>query len=269
MLPDYFYEFIHNFPSVNTRDSYNRDLKNFVAFVGNDDPKTWTFKNMMDYRDSIAITSTTNTVNRSLSGVKSFLTWAIARGFVNSNVGQMLKLPKPAVSKPTEALTDVEVKRMLALPLKPRDRLILTLLLNSAMRCSELLNLATSDIYEVDSHTVIRIVGKGGKLREIPLNDSVKVLLKTHLATLKSESLFSLASSSIYRLVVKYAQRAGVKKRITPHSLRATAITKALEQNAVITDVADLAGHSSINTTQGYWKRRRGLNESPAYKLNF
>jgi integrase/recombinase XerD len=119
---------------------------------------------------------------------------------------------------------------------------------------------------------VLKITGKGGKIRELPFNDRAKVALENFLLLNQHNSddlLFPYDETTIYKAFKRYASRVGITKRVSPHSARATAITKALETGAVITDVADMAGHADIKTTQVYWKRRKGLEDSPVHKLDY
>lgn len=262
-------EFLENYNSEHTKRAYRKDLIDFQNNT-NVPLSNTSLQDFISYRDLLLKTQTPKTVARKLASLKSLMKYLTIKGHLPKNPTDGLKLPKGGVTKPTQALSDSEVRKILELSEKSseRDFLILSLFLASGMRCSELISLSVNDVFENGEHLVIRIEGKGGKVREIPVQPKIQNLLKKRLA--ESQNLiFDLNSSTIYRLVVKYASLAKVKKRITPHSLRATVITKALEEGAIITEVAEFAGHSQINTTQMYFKRRRGLDASPVFKLNY
>ena len=82
--------------------------------------------------------------------------------------------------------------------------------------------------------------------------------------------LLQVSVSTIYAIVKKYAKIIGVTRNVSPHSCRATAISQLLENGESPRNVADFAGHSSVNTTIGsYDKKRDGLKNSSAMKLKF
>jgi integrase len=82
--------------------------------------------------------------------------------------------------------------------------------------------------------------------------------------------LLDVSGSTIYAIVKKYAKMVGVTRNVSPHSCRATAISQLLENGESPRNVADFAGHASINTTIGsYDKKRDGLKNSSAMKLKF
>ena len=77
-------------------------------------------------------------------------------------------------------------------------------------------------------------------------------------------------AGNVRKIVKKYAENVGITRRVSAHSCRATAISHLLDtQKVPIRDVADFAGHSSINTTSLYDKKRKGLDESAAYKIKY
>lgn len=261
-------QFLDGFTSKHTKSAYERDIYDF--FDNRDELSSLTVQDFIDYRDSLIKKGLApTTINRRFSGLSSFLDFCISREKMDKNPIKGIKLPRASVTNPTQAFTDEEVKSVLKLAIDEKHKLILLLLFNCGIRRSELLMITKSDISFNGTHTVLRIFGKGGKIREIPLNESVKSLLLKYVAKVSGSILFNEDPSTIYRIVRDYSKKAGIDRRLSPHSCRATAITKALEQNVPITDVADFAGHGDITTTQVYWKRRRGLEESPAYKLNY
>ena len=240
----------------------------FLSFSGLLDITKATAAQLIAYRDHLEEKSAPATVNRKMASLRSLMKYLVSEGILEKNPAEGVKLPKPATKKPTQAFTDEEVKKVLDLPKSDRDQLILLLLFNCGLRSEEIRKLSKNDCFWGEKHSTIRFKGKGGKIREIPLNETVREKLKAHAET-SDDLLFNMHASTLYRIIKKYAKRADINPDLSPHSCRATIITKQLEEGIEITEVMDFAGHSSITTTQGYWKRRRGLDHSPVYKVSF
>lgn len=279
-LPNYYYDFLQNFESPNTRDAYRVDLKNFTEFKGSTTVNDWSLKDLMDYRDFLSKSSSPSTVRRKLASIMSFTKWCLKYSMIDTDPAYGLKLPKPQTKKPTLAFTDEEVVRILNMPNKSIDRekthyMILKVLFQLGLRRTELTTILKEHIREDRGHVVLTIFGKGGKTRELPLSKELAKEIKEYAATTPYELLFTvngkqLNSSTVFRVVQRYAMMAGIKKRVGAHSCRATAISHLLDtQKVPIRDVADFAGHSSINTTAGYDKKRKGLQDSAAYKVQY
>jgi len=290
------FDFLNNFTSIHTRDAYRVDLQDFFTFFQGQftHPSDITITHLITYRDHLSQTKAPNTVQRKLSSVKSFLGWCVVNGLLQQNPATNLKLPKNAVKYPTLAFTDEEVRNILEIPDSSTfygnsHKLILAFLFNLGLRRSELVNIKLEDIYEDRGTVVLRIKGKGSKVRCLPLNENVMVYFKAYLHSyaIHSSSILNqqdyllqssaeiknekpMDGSSIYRILNRYAKKAGITKRVGPHSARATAISHLLENQVSPRDVADFAGHTSISTTVGiYDKKRDGFKNSAAYKVNY
>lgn len=177
----------------------------------------------------------------------------------------------------TETLTDDELKRLYQVidtsKLKGiRDYAIIKVMVNGALRRSELVNLRVKDFYERDFEYWIHIEqGKGNKNRDNYINaDAVKAIEKYLTSTGRSikgktdDYIFKglssngknreqLTTDAVKQLIEKYCYMAGIKKRISPHSLRHKTVTALLEKNVKPEIVMEFCGHSSINTTMRYW----------------
>ena len=282
MLPEHFYAFVENFPSVNTRTSYVRDLQDFVNFAGSDET-AWTLKQFIDYRDDIATRMTPATVNRKVCSVRSFLDWCRSQGRITINVAEAVKLPKIQVREPTLAFTDREVVRIVKAPNRATLKgathgLILSLLFQLGVRRSEIVNIRCADLRSDRGQMVLTIYGKGQKSRELPISDELMAEITAYKQkwadigeTFNStDFLIPVGAGTVYRIVKRYAKAVGIDRRVGAHSCRATAISHLLDtQKVPIRDVADFAGHSSINTTAGYDKKRKGILDSAAPKVNY
>lgn len=177
----------------------------------------------------------------------------------------------------TETLTDEELHRLYSVidtsNLKGiRDYAIIKLMVNGALRRSELVDLKIQDIYERDFEYWIHIEkGKGNKNRDNFINaEVVKAVERYLLATGRSikdksgDFIFKglstnglngskLTTDAVKQLIEKYCIKAGVKKKISPHSFRHKAVTTLLENNVKPELVMEFCGHASINTTMRYW----------------
>ncbi len=166
-----------------------------------------------------------------------------------------------------------------------RDRALLSLLLYHGLRREELARLTVHDIHLRRGVPHLRVHGKGGKLRHIPLHPGTQGLLADYLEASghthdKTAALFrpirnnrtgglerALSTDGIYKLVRGYAQKLGVT--IGAHALRATAATNALEHEADIAKVQEWLGHASIATTRLYDRRKNRPEDSPTFKVSY
>ncbi|MEX1099493.1 MAG: tyrosine-type recombinase/integrase, partial [Bacteriovoracaceae bacterium] len=194
---------------------------------------------------------------------------------------------------PTLAFDDEEVVKMIQAPDTSTvagacHKMAMILLFSLGLRRSELVNIKVDDLYRERKHWVIKIRGKGGKERHMPLPPPVLAALKEYtdamasfgrqfrpgdhlLASQKTKTKnVPISGSTVYRIIEKYAKELGINKKVSPHSCRATAISHLLDtQKTPIRDVAIFAGHSKITTTERYDKRREGLDNSAAYDIDY
>jgi site-specific recombinase XerD len=144
-----------------------------------------------------------------------------------------------------------------------RNRCIILLLYHTGLRAGELASLLLSDITlgERSGQVVVRR-GKGNKVRRIPLNAQARAVIRDYLKIHPSCEILNfligqrgepLSSHAIYDIVVKYGRLAGLGE-VSPHTLRHTFARTLLASGAPINDVADLLGHSSLDTTRIYTK---------------
>jgi integrase/recombinase XerD len=154
-----------------------------------------------------------------------------------------------------------------------RDFAIISFILYTGVRVNELTNIKISDI-DFYQNTV-RVTGKGEKERIIPVADELLQTVEVYLKSRKSKEgyLFvnrfgeKLSSLSIQMIVKKYANKANIKKHITPHKLRHTFATLALENGISPITISELLGHSSLNTTMRYTHVTNKLTEEAVNKI--
>lgn len=298
-ISDFINDFIHQFISEQTKKAYISDLKNFFDFLksGNvfiSHPTQIQGHHFQFYRDRLIENGLASaTVNRKLVAIRSFIKWAMASKLIDYNPLDVVKLPKVQTQSPTVAFDDKEVIAMINSPVLDNkkghmDRIVMVLLFSLGLRRSELANIKVKDFYKERGHYVLQIMGKGGKKRYLPLNESIIHELKNYLDALvtyslnleendyliqsakKGKNTKPIDGSTIYRIIEKYAKICGINKKVSPHSCRATVISHLLDTHKTpIRDVAIFAGHSKITTTERYDKRRDGLDNSAAYKVNY
>lgn len=154
-----------------------------------------------------------------------------------------------------------------------RDFTIISFIIYTGVRVNELTNIRISDIDFYQS--TVRVIGKGDKERIIPIAEELLSLIKRYLQSrnAKGEYLFinrfgeKLSSLSIQIIVKKYAQKARIRKHITPHKLRHTFATLALESGVSPITISELLGHSSLNTTMKYTHVTNRLSEEAVKKI--
>lgn len=154
-----------------------------------------------------------------------------------------------------------------------RDLAIIAFLIYTGVRVSELVNIKAEDINLIEK--VVRIKGKGDKERFVPLTNELAMIVTKYVSEKKkdSDSLFlskykkKLTPLSIQLIVKKYALKAMLKKHVTPHKLRHTFATLALETGVSPITISELLGHSSLNTTMKYTHVTNKLTEEAVRKI--
>jgi site-specific recombinase XerD len=195
----------------------------------------------------------------------------------------------------TPALSNTQARQLLDAPAADtlkgkRDRAILSILLYHGLRREELTRLKVKDFAQADrGGPRMRVWGKGGKVRYLPIHPSTLELVATYLAAAghgaspcnwlfqsvshhqASDSNGGLTPGAVYSEVVKrYMLPLGIQgDNLGPHSLRATAATCALENQADIAKVQEWLGHANINTTRVYDRRETRAPDSPTFKVAY
>lgn len=298
-IQDFIQDFIQQFVSERTKKAYITDLKIFFDFLKKGDvhvrhPNQIQGHHFQFYRDEmIEMGYSSATINRRLVAIRSFIKWAMSCKLIDHNPLDVVKLPKVQTETPTLAFDDSEVVAMINAPDTSTiagscHKMAIVLLFSLGLRRSELVNIKVDDLYQERNHWAVRIRGKGGKDRHLPLAPGVLRAIKEYtdamagfglqfqpgdylLSSQKSKhSNTPVSGSTIYRIIEKYARQCGITKKVSPHSCRATAISHLLDtQKTPIRDVAIFAGHSKITTTERYDKRRGSLDKSAAYDIDY
>jgi site-specific recombinase XerD len=214
-----------------------------------------------------------STVNRRISAVRSFYRYAVEVGATAINPAVNVRTPyvSPEAVKAGLSLSEARSVVDAALHAPGRaSRATVGLLLGAALRVSEACAAKAEHITEVDGHTVLQVLGKGGRRRSIPLSPLALDLLAPLPPSGYLINVNDIGSCNRYQLahlVRTVGKAAGLTRAISPHILRHTAATVALDGGAPIQTVADLLGHSSPTTTMRYVAGRERLRDSAAYVL--
>jgi len=198
-------------------------------------------------------------IRRRQAVCSALFTFLQEEGRVTANPARRIRLPKVPASLPA-ALAPDQVQRLLALPLAPWERCILTLLLTAGLRHAEAATLTLDDV-DIAGGT-LRVHGKGAKERLLPLHPDAARTLREHLAqrpATASRALFltswrrgmAVPGHYIERLFNRLAKQAGIPG-LTPHRLRHTFATYLLRSGVDIRTVQELLGHADLRTTAIY-----------------
>ncbi|HEX9877330.1 MAG TPA: site-specific tyrosine recombinase XerD [Gammaproteobacteria bacterium] len=205
---------------------------------------------------------------RQLSSFRRFFRYLLREGVISEDPTAQIAMPKIGRSLP-QSLTEEEVDSLLrapnvAEPLGHRDRAMLELLYATGVRVSELINLKMSQMNL--NQGVLRIIGKGDRERLIPLGDEAQDWLREFIEGPRVEILLERQSDYLFptrrgdrmtrqafwHIIKRYAKKAGVRKRLSPHTVRHAFATHLLNNGADLRVVQLLLGHSDVSTTQIY-----------------
>jgi len=189
-----------------------------------------------------------NTIMLAAASLKFFYKEILAKDFDN------VKIPKKDKKLP-EVLSKAEIRSLIDSTDNRKSRLIISFLYSSGLRVSELVNLKVNDINLEENTGWVR-KGKGSKDRMFTISKTLCEELKEYLEERDNEYVFSknnpLTTRNIQKIVKGTKERAGINKKVTPHTLRHSFATHLLENGTDIRVIQTLLGHSNLNTTQVY-----------------
>ena len=260
--------------SENSIESYVRDVNKLVYFLEMNDNKVSVKKiNTSDLtvfiRSVAEIGMSASSQSRIISGIKAFFRYLILENIISNDPSSLIEGPKKGLKIP-ETLSIEEIDQIinaidLSHPQGQRNKAIIETLYGCGLRVSELINLKMSNWYKKDGF--IKVIGKGDKERLIPIgNITAKVLniyvneVRCHLTIQKGQEDYIFLSKrgkylsriSIYNIVKELAEKAQIKKNISPHTFRHSFATELIERGANLRAVQEMLGHESITTTQLY-----------------
>jgi integrase/recombinase XerD len=255
----------------NTIIAYKSDLKIFLSWISNNNNKfsdvdRVVINNYLASRLDSGVS--VSTIQRIITCIKSFYLFLYENNFIQSNPAQLIDNPKKRRKLPI-IISENEIEALLSCPNTDtssgmRDKCILELLYSSGLRISELLNIKVNQITQDKSF--LKIKGKGGKERLVPIGSSAMSSLLTYIDTYRCniknidnvEMLFIKETGAVisrqecWKMIKKYALASNINKKISPHNLRHAFATHLLNNGADLRTVQMLLGHASLSTTQIY-----------------
>ena len=264
--------------------SYKNDLDRYLRFISNDLQINQlggiTVSHIENFlMELLSMELSVSTIARNISSIRSFHEFVVVEKLADANPAELVELPKKAKKLP-EVLTAHEVEKIIdtadrTRSVGVRDAAILETLYASGMRVSELTDLEMDDIYfEIG---FIKVIGKGNKERLVPMGELAQKAVEHYVDNARNDFLNSkkpeksknrvfinqrggpLSRMSIWNIVNKYAQKAGIEKNVYPHIFRHSFATHLLEGGADLRAVQEMLGHSSIITTEIYTHVDRSL----------
>ncbi|MFY9417386.1 MAG: site-specific tyrosine recombinase XerD [bacterium] len=258
----------------NTLAAYEGDLRQFLAYL---QEKT-DMENLREVQRPLLTLYLLHlqkegfapaTIARKEAAIRAFFRYLAAEGMIGENPARLLNSPRQRQALP-DVLSEDEVELLLRQPrgVSPqalRDRAILEVLYATGLRVSELVALDRKDINLELGY--VRCRGKGDKERIVPLGQMAIQAAKSYLRSGRSQLLRPpgreeafflnlrgkrITRQAVWQILKKYAQKAGIEKSISPHTLRHSFATHLLDNGADLRIVQELLGHVSIATTQIY-----------------
>ena len=249
--------------SNNTSLSYVKDVTLFSDFI----KKDLLLVDKKDIEKYIrSLNKSSKTISHVISSLKSFYNYYMRMGNIKSNPTDEIDRPKIEKKIP-EFLTLEEISSLLNFKVnnefEARNKAILELLYSSGLRISELTSLELSNI-DLDE-CLVRVMGKGSKERIVPLGDYAIEALKEYIYFYRpmlnknnSSYIFLnnrggiLSRQFIFKVIKEECIKKGIRKNVSPHTLRHTFATHLLKNGADLRIIQELLGHENLSTTQIY-----------------
>lgn len=258
--------------SGNSIQAYSRDIEKLRQFAETENlrPETIALSNLRQFIAWVnELGMLPSSQARVLSGIKSFYKYLLIEDLIKNDPAELLESPKKQRKLPV-TLSYQDIEKLLSVidlskPEGPRNKAIIEVLYSCGLRVSELTELKLSNLY-LDIEFV-KVLGKGSKERLVPIGGEAITALKiwieqvrVHIAIKRGEEdmVFlnrrgsRLSRVYVFMLIKQLAKTAGIKKVISPHTLRHSFATHLVEGGADLRAVQEMLGHESITTTEIY-----------------
>ncbi|OFY49487.1 MAG: site-specific tyrosine recombinase XerD [Bacteroidetes bacterium GWF2_41_31] len=260
--------------SVNTLEAYLHDVDLFLRFLEESGQtsglNTIKLENLQDFIGFITEMELGSASQaRVISGIKAFFRYLVIEKLVETDPTELLQSPQMGMKLP-EYLTIEEIELLIAqIDLSSsqgeRNKAIIETLYGCGLRVSELINMSVSDLHLKEG--IISVTGKGDKQRLVPLGSMAEKQITTYLKQIRvhvspkkgsEDVLFlnirgtKLSRQMVFLVVKELVQKAGIKKRVSPHTFRHSYATHLVQNGANLRAVQELLGHASITTTEIY-----------------
>lgn len=258
--------------SANTLSAYRFDLERFRAFLVDKKIGTVTDVSSRDLSEYIRalwdIGFASTSIQRTLSALRGYFGFLVSESFISIDPTELLQSPRAPHYLPT-VLSQEEIQSILEIvplqkPLGLRDRAMLETVYATGMRVSELSAFTYEQI--LFDENLVRVIGKGSKERLVPIGDIALewitnyyeherpslIRLATDNTVFLNRSGKALTRMGIWKIIQKYAKKAGIGKNVSPHTFRHSFATHLLEGGANLRIVQEMLGHANIVTTEIY-----------------
>ncbi len=258
--------------SVRTNEAYGRDLARLATWATAKRVRTPGDLSAAHLREFVYhlkdLGLAPSSIRRAVSAIRTWYRFLMTEGVVAKDPSEQLEVPRKWRVLP-EVLTASEVERLIGAisldePLAFRDRAMLELAYGAGLRVSEWIGIQVKDV--MLDELVVRVFGKGGKERLVPIGRPAAGAVQMYLRELRPRlekgqgqgKLFlnahgrPLSRMGAWGILRKYVDLAGIEKPVTPHTLRHSFATHLLEGGADLRAVQEMLGHADISTTQVY-----------------
>ncbi len=251
----------------NTLEAYQRDIQYFLTFLLEKRSENWQEVTQEDVIEFLSLRKAENyassSICRLLIVIKVFFRFLKREGVITVNLIHLLESPKIWQLIP-QILSESEMARLIQQPKSTtqsgaRDRAIMEVLYSVGLRVSELCQLKLLDVDD----EFVRIKGKGNKVRIVPIGSKAIEAIDYYLSfregnDVQEVPLFlgrknqPLHRITVWKMIKFYAKKAGITKKISPHTFRHSYATHLLDNGADLRVIQELLGHASINSTDRY-----------------
>lgn len=260
--------------SGNTLDAYLHDVNMLAKSLeakGITSPEDVKLQDLQDFLSEInsSFEYAATTQNRIISGIRAFYRYLLIEDIVETDPTELLEMPRQSRKLP-EVLSDTEINLLIdhidkSTPDGMRNSVMLETLYGCGLRVSELINLKLSDIFFEEEF--IQVIGKGNKQRLIPINKRALQLILIYVKEVRSHIDIKngnenyvfinrlgtkVSRVTVFNFIKSAAQKAGIQKEISPHTLRHSFATELIHNGADLRAIQEMLGHSSITTTEIY-----------------
>lgn len=276
--------------SPNSVDAYLNDINKLATYCttafGISSPTETSASHLSDFISTLTENGVTaRTQARTISSIKSFYKYLVFDGVIESNPAKMLEAPKVGRKLPNiltaEEVDAIENAVEMYKPEGHRNRAIIEVLYSCGLRVSELIDMKISNINFRTS--IVKVDGKGNKERMIPLSKQAKTELKNYFKFYRDyldipeenqDTLFvnkhgrPLSRVMVFNIIKELAKRAGITKKISPHTFRHSFASALVQGGADLRAVQDMLGHESILTTEIYTHLDNHYLKETIYKFH-
>lgn len=279
------YDWLREVESEETKHYYEHDVKEFILFVGKSVHDV-TRSDMLDYRDALKAKGLADgTIAKKIYAVRSFFRYCNETSEYLDRNRVKIKAPKVHNKQAHRILSEVEVMRLIeATKGNARNHAIVQLMYNSGMRVSEVCGVKWSNCIDRGELGVqITVVGKGNKQREVLVDSRVWQEMKTLRNDAPDDFVFQsrkltldtetgnltreLDESAVNRVITSAAKQAGIEGHVSPHWLRHSHASHALDNGANINLVSETLGHENLATTGKYIHSKPNTSSSQFVKV--